>query len=273
MLSAQFMGHEVDLALNMFRETHSGTLSGMTRFRDHLDDMPAAGYAYSAIATDRIQSFLSLLFGHIANYQARGTFNAPEQESLYGDGGSTVAWTYSDSYRAQLGRTTEIDIDMCVPSTALVALMLRWMLVFEERDTDVLWLLKGAPRRFYAADAAASSPDLILSVTDAPTRFGVISYKVVELEQPDGNTSLSMRLVASVSLSGRGMVDAGNRTVSIVARLRDPTGARRLQHADISAGPATLGGVNTTLETVTILVPLTPGSQSMVNFSLDAVLT
>ena len=41
MLSAQFMGDAVDHALNNFRESHGGTLSGMTRFRDHLDDMYA----------------------------------------------------------------------------------------------------------------------------------------------------------------------------------------------------------------------------------------
>ena len=57
------------------RENHTGTLSGMTRFRDHLDDMPAAGYAMSAIALDRVQSFLALMFGHIANYHSRGTYN------------------------------------------------------------------------------------------------------------------------------------------------------------------------------------------------------
>jgi hypothetical protein len=109
MLSSQFLGSEIDHALNEFRETHGGTLSGMTRFRDHLDDMPANGYAYSAIATDRIQSFLSLLFGHIANYQSHGTFNAPEQLGLYGDGGSRNVWTYSDSYRQMLGSTnTEV---------------------------------------------------------------------------------------------------------------------------------------------------------------------
>jgi hypothetical protein len=33
--------------------------------------MPANGYAYSAIATGRVPSVLSLLFGHIANYQVR----------------------------------------------------------------------------------------------------------------------------------------------------------------------------------------------------------
>jgi hypothetical protein len=33
MLSAQFLGPEIDGALNEFRESHGGTLSGMTRFR------------------------------------------------------------------------------------------------------------------------------------------------------------------------------------------------------------------------------------------------
>ena len=58
----------------------------MTRFTDHLDGMPAEGYAHSAVALRRVSTFQSLYFGHIANYHSRGTFNAPEQLSLYGDG-------------------------------------------------------------------------------------------------------------------------------------------------------------------------------------------
>ena len=69
MLGAQFLGEHLDVALSEFRESHYGTLSSMTRFRTHLDDMPAAGYAYSDVATNRTRSFNSLLFGHIANYQ------------------------------------------------------------------------------------------------------------------------------------------------------------------------------------------------------------
>ena len=79
MLSSQFMGPKTDVAISDFREQHYGTLSAMTRFRTHLDDMPAAGYAYSSAATNRTQPYNSLLFGHIANYQSRGSFNAPEQ--------------------------------------------------------------------------------------------------------------------------------------------------------------------------------------------------
>ena len=43
MLSSGFMSAEEALALSAFRESHQGTLSGMTRFQDHLDDMPAEG--------------------------------------------------------------------------------------------------------------------------------------------------------------------------------------------------------------------------------------
>jgi hypothetical protein len=109
-----------------------------------------------------------------------------------------------DSYRAQLAAGVgEVDIDTCVPSTVLLALMLKWMLVFEERDADTLWLLKMAPRRMYGrppqtpTTPAAHSADIggghgsnnisrgrtetgaapmVLEVTSSPTRFGGVSY-------------------------------------------------------------------------------------------------
>ena len=43
MLSAGLMDNDTATALMDFRETHGGTLSGMTRYTDHLDDMPAIG--------------------------------------------------------------------------------------------------------------------------------------------------------------------------------------------------------------------------------------
>ena len=258
MLSAQFMGDEVDGALNKFRESHGGTLSGMTRFRDHLDDMPANGYAYSAIATDRVKSYLSLMFGHIANYQARGTFNSPEQLGLYGDGGSNKIWTYSDSYRQMLSAGHgEVDIDTCVPSTTLVAFMLRWMLIFEQRDTDTIWLLKAAPRRFYALEKKQA----VISVSAAPTRFGEVSFSVGS--SSDNNEGVeqsgSLRMVCNVSIAlhGRGMVDKVG--IALLLRLRDPQGTRKLKHATVNAnggggGGVTLGKIDAEAETVEVKI-------------------
>lgn len=82
MLSSGFLDDPVAQALNDFRESHTGTLSGMTRYTDHLDDMPASGYAHSAVSLRRTESYQALLFGHIANYHSRGSYNAPEQLSL-----------------------------------------------------------------------------------------------------------------------------------------------------------------------------------------------
>eukprot|EP01047_Picozoa_sp_COSAG01_P044377 COSAG01_NODE_4005_length_5440_cov_8.384947_2_plen_1194_part_00 len=259
MLSAQFMGHVVDSALNNFRESHGGTLSGMTRFRDHLDDMPANGYAYSAIATDRVQSYLSLMFGHIANYQARGTFNSPEQLSLYGDGGSNKIWTYSDSYRQMLSAGHgEVDIDSCVPSTTLVAFMLRWMMVFEQRDADTVWLLKAAPRRFYALEGAKKRPQpAVISVSAAPTRFGEVSFRVASSSSSSSSSTGHLQMICNVSLAlhGRGMIDKAG--ISVQVRLRDPQGTRTLTTATVSANESediTLGKVDAEAETVEVKI-------------------
>ena len=123
----------------LVRITRNNPAPNLVRFRDHLDDMPAHGYALSSLTLDRIPSFLSLLFGHIANYHSRGTYNSPEQVphchhayqptktvnsqqpifqlmshtsthvqlSLYGDGvpgtdASKHPWTFSDSVRGML---------------------------------------------------------------------------------------------------------------------------------------------------------------------------
>ena len=244
MLSAQFMGPELDVAVEEFRESHYGTLSSMTRFRTHLDDMPAAGYAYSAVATNRTRPFISLLFGHIANYQSRGSFNAPEQLGFNrGD----------DAYRALLSPGTgEADIDACVPSTLLVAMMLRWMLVFEERDADTIWLLKMAPRRFFPGDNATDYRDIsrvghegdatdneggFLSVRRAATRFGWVSFSVdsERIESKEGDTvSSPLQLMVNVSLvlHGRGYVSAEGGLL-LAVRLRDPEGRRSLQSATV----------------------------------------
>lgn len=234
MLSAQFMGAELDVAVSDFRESHFGTLSSMTRFRTHLDDMPAAGYAYSAAATNRTRPFISLLFGHIANYQSRGSFNAPEQLGFNAGG---------DSFRALLSPGTgEADIDACVPSTLLVAMMLRWMLVFEERDEDTIWVLKMAPRRFFAGadirtqEGAAGAS--FLSVQLAATRFGWVSFCVgSEAAEGEGDetsaASPRLQLVVNVTLSlhGRGFVLDGGLLLAI--RLRDPDGKRPLRSAKV----------------------------------------
>ena len=67
--------------------------------------------------------------------------------------------------------------------------MLRWMLLFEERDADALWVLKTAPRRLYGGD---------ITVQAAPCRYGAVSYSVVQ------DSPSTFHVNVSLSLHGHG---------------------------------------------------------------------
>ena len=165
-----------------------------------------------------------------------------------------------DGYRELLSPGSgEADIDTCVPSTTLVAMMLRWMLVFEERDSDTVWLLKAAPRRFYPggrAGADKSNPQTasdFVSVRRAPTRFGWLSFSVglptnsqreteteteteTERSVPStGGSTLRIQANVSLTLHGRGFVGSQGY-LRVALRLRDPTGERSLRSAAIVGG-------------------------------------
>ena len=83
MLSSGFLAPPVAAAIFTFRATHAGTISGLGVIDGHLDSMQGAGYAHAAAALRRTDDFLALLYGQIANYHARGSYNAPEQLGMY----------------------------------------------------------------------------------------------------------------------------------------------------------------------------------------------
>jgi hypothetical protein len=231
MLGSGTLSTDVAIAVNEFRETHMGTLSGMTRYVDHLDDMPAAGYGHSAVALGRTESALALYYGHIANYQSRGVFNAPEQLGLYGDGSPGVY--YSDSFRAPPG-TNEVDKDICVPSTMLPAIMLRWMVLFSERDSDVIALFRALPRRFFKPGL---SPVILLE--RGATRYGHVTAKLaVTPVAAEPNCSASALLDVSLDLHGRGYTNrAGGFTLEMRLRGHGSCSAHRtLSTAKASGG-------------------------------------
>ncbi len=248
------------------------------RFRTHLDDMPAAGYAYSDVATNRTRSFNSLLFGHIANYQSRGTYNAPEQL------GFNIG---VDGFRELLSPGTgEADIDTCVPSTTLSAMMVRWMLVFEDRDVDTIWLLKAAPRRFYPGGNSSSTGSVagnFLAAHRAATRFGWVSFSVDSHgDNHSGIVSetaqLPLQIEANVSLAlhGRGFVGGSEGHLRVVVRLRDPTGERTLTsaaitHASSDRGRVAVIEVDRVGECVVVAVPRQAANVQTSNASFGIV--
>eukprot|EP00756_Hemistasia_phaeocysticola_P061283 Hpha_TRINITY_DN476_c0_g1::TRINITY_DN476_c0_g1_i1::g.27768::m.27768 len=206
MLFSGFLNDTVAQDLCNFRETFRGTLGGINRYTDHLDDMPSLGYAMSSLRLGRLASFWSLLFGHAANYQSRGTFASTEQLDLYGDGSSTASMRHYLSASPTTKQPNEVDIDFCVPSASLVAFMVRAALVTEGVDEDALMFNSGAPRRWYGAELRASN---------APTRFGNVT--VVTTSNATAGTAHIM-----LSLSGEGYIEVKS-TLQLVVRFQHPT--------------------------------------------------
>lgn len=177
-----------------------GRLGGASRFMDHLDDMPTAGWGYGALANNRTADFQALLYGHMATYQSSGSFHSTEQLVFTNDNeryrglGSVPdpAPPPSDGPTRAVGRGAirlgessiprslrtgpnlryngaETLVSFCIVSNILVSRMTRWQLIME--DASMIWLGRGAPRRWFRATEG-------FNVTNAPSSAGPVSYRV-----------------------------------------------------------------------------------------------
>jgi len=189
--------------------------------------------------------------------------------SLYGDGAKGL-WTYSDSYRAYLKNTSEIDIDFFLPSTTLPATMVLCMTLFEQRDRDALALFRATPRRFFAP-----GDDAAIELAGGTTRYGTVDANVTVtpaagLEECPETATASLLL----RLHGRGFVSSVNRSLDIEVRLRTHgacNGSRHLESATVCAGggsmtklnchPHAAFGVDKSSETVTVRLPVSSSKQ------------
>jgi hypothetical protein len=157
LVSAGVLDADLASAVLEYRRRMGGELMATTRFADGLDDWPFAHQARSVLAGDRVDEYLLGLYGHLAAHQMPGTFCAYEGVHIRGT-----------DHRAYMA-------DCCVPAQLTVPLLVRWMLVCEERDSDTLWLCKAVPRRWFA-------PGRHFSVRNAPTRWGPVSLRVTSSE-------------------------------------------------------------------------------------------
>ena len=171
LLGADVLPRNVSIGLQVFRERTMGTVSGITRWSDHLDDMPSSYYLAAALRDDRIDRYLLLMYGHAANYMGRGTFTATEQLPIVGDA--------NDWWRDYLWTYLEGGIDQCVPSIMLCAIGTRWQLVFEVYDAPVIYLGRGAPRRWSVPSGGG------YGISNAATRFGSVNFTVVSTSRAD----------------------------------------------------------------------------------------
>jgi hypothetical protein len=109
------------------------------------------GHGYGLLQHGMIREFLLLLWSLSAHQYTRGTWTAPETRLV-------------DPER-------EV-ISYAVPAQVAVALLVRWMLVFEQPRHDELWLLRAVPRSWFAIGEQ-------VVVQDAPTRWGRVSVSAI----------------------------------------------------------------------------------------------
>lgn len=190
LLGAGFLDEEKATSVIRFREERGGELLGTTRFVDWMDDWPVIGYGWALINHGFVNKLLMLYYGHMAHHQNRGTFAGYEQIE----------------FKDTNGRGRLIIQDNCIHTTLVNPHLTRLMLVFEEREMDVVWLNKAAPRRWFEDGKE-------IRVHDAITRFGKLSYTVC--------SKIANRIITSkLTLSERGF------NADIKLRLRSPKGYR-----------------------------------------------
>jgi hypothetical protein len=108
------------------------------------------GHAYGLLQQDFIREYLLSLYSLMAHQYTRGTWTAPETRRL---------------------DPKEYAAPYCAPAEMVVPLLTRWMLVFEDPATQVLWLTKGTPRAWLESGQR-------IAVTNAPTKWGRIGFEI-----------------------------------------------------------------------------------------------
>lgn len=227
LLGADILPADMAVALIEFRETHQGTVGGITRWSDHLDNMPSSHYLSSALWYDRVDRFLLMQYGHMANYAGRGTFTATEQLPIFADA--------NGYYRDYLWGYLEGGIDECVSSIMLPSVGAIEALVLERFDEDKVYLGRGVPHRW--ADSARGNG---FGVSSVGTRFGLVSF------QHSAGVAIDSGHAVSVSVSFTPTLSPGvTPTPVLVLRLRSPDAGEVLD-----AGSVTIegGGVVSALD-------------------------
>lgn len=215
-LPAQF-----DRMILDYRAAHGGELLAMTRFSGHLDDWPFYHQAYGLLAQDRVAAYLLGYYAHVAHHQTAGTFTAFEQVPIVGEGS-----------RREMA-------DHCVPAQLTAPILTRWMLAFEQRDADVLWLCRAVPRAWLRQK---------LVMRGALTRWGRVDLEI----QPSGDLR---RFTIKIAIPGEPRPAAQSRP-AVNLRIRHP---QRWRIAECRV----LGGVCERIEAGREQVVLRPAEKTL----------
>jgi hypothetical protein len=143
------------------------------------------GYAQMLLRLDRVDEYLLFLYSHRYHDHTRGSWTAGEVAGITGD------------------RAT-----FCIPAQQTIPLLVRWMLVLEDSDLDRLYLGRALPGDWLASDQE-------IRIDGAPTRFGRVSLRMVNLHQRvQAMVSLDLKLRAPASLKP-GTVTVNGRAATL----------------------------------------------------------
>jgi hypothetical protein len=137
-----------------YREAHRDLLLGVpTAYGYNSQELAgflSYGHAYGLLQHDHVREFLLELYSLSAHQYTRGTWTAPETRRV--DPKLSAA-------------------PYCVPAQLSVPMLLRWLLAFEDPNSDTLWLCKAAPREWFEDGQT-------IAVSALPTRWGKIAFKI-----------------------------------------------------------------------------------------------
>jgi len=108
------------------------------------------GHGYGLIQHDENREALLTLYSVMAHGYTRGTWMAPETRPVFDD---SPAAPY------------------CTPAQLVVALMTKWMLVFEDPTSETVWLGKSIPRKWLEDGKTVSA-------SGVPTRWGRVGFAI-----------------------------------------------------------------------------------------------
>jgi len=156
------------------------------------------GYAQMLLRLDRIEEFLLFLYSHHYHDHTRGSWTAGEVSGI--DGGTAL---------------------FCIPAQQTIPLLVRWMLVLEDSNEDILYLGKGIPRAWLVSGKT-------IRIENAPTRWGRVSLEL--------RANPSARGIA-----GKILLPTSGRPAHIHLKLRLPL-QHSLSRVTVDGHPAKLGG-------------------------------
>jgi hypothetical protein len=199
MMGSGLLSPELLRGIVDYRAHHHDILLGMpTAYgKPELAGFLASAYGYGLVQADLIREALLLLYAMTAHQYTRGQWVAPETRLMF------EPWDAAP---------------YCTPSQLLAPLVLRWLLVFEDPQSESLWLGRGVPRA-WLADGKRTR------VAQAPTRWGKVGFAID-------------------SHLGRGLIDAELQLpaagLAAVTRLRLRTpGQRPMQSVTLNGKPWT----------------------------------